>query len=66
MIETVVVKYSKDGVLYQCYDSCKEVKLIDGYCNLEKTVYGNKLRVYPAKWTGEPSCTIAFNYHNWS
>ena len=62
-IETVVVKFSRDGVEFNCYADCKEIFLHkSGSYLLDPSVVATKLRVYPTKWTGSPSYSVTFNY----
>lgn len=52
VIEAVYLKYSKDGVKFECYDACHEIGLKNSRHSLNPILYGSKLRVYPTKWTG--------------
>lgn len=66
IIEAVYLKYSKDGVQFDCYNSCKEIRLVNSKYQLDPHAYGSKLRVFPTKWSGSPSYSVSFTYHNWS
>lgn len=62
-ITSVTVKYSKDGVNFACYNNCQEIQLSgSGSYKFTPAVTATKLRIYPAKWTGEPECTVTFDY----
>lgn len=62
-ITSVVIKYSRDGVSFSCYANCSEVPLKkSGAYVLDPTVVATKLRVYPAKWVGNPTYSVTFNY----
>ena len=62
-IDTVVIKYSTDGVQFSCYDDCQEISLSgSGSYSLDPSVYALKLRIYPATWTGTPKYTVTFNF----
>lgn len=51
-IDAVILKYSVDGVKFECYNGCKDVVLDRGSYRLNPRVTASKLRVYPSKWTG--------------
>ena len=63
VINSVVIKYSVDGVQFACYADCKEVPLkTSGAYVLDPAVVALKLRIYPAQWTGSPNYSVTFNY----
>jgi hypothetical protein len=51
-IDAVNIKFSTDGVKFECYNDCKDVVLSSGSFRLNPKVTASKLRVYPSKWTG--------------
>jgi len=62
-ISTVTVKYSLDGVNFACYQNCQEISLSgSGVYKFSPFVTATKLRIYPAKWAGQPTCSITFDY----
>ena len=61
-ITSVSLKYSTDGVKFECYNNCTDVELSQGSFRLNPRVTASKLRVYPSKWTGEPSYSVTFEY----
>lgn len=61
-INTMVVKYSVDGINYSCFSDCKEVSLDKNNRYVFSNLSALKVRLYPAKWTGKPSCTVTFDY----
>lgn len=58
----MVVRYSLDGVKFQCYNECKEIGLAQGQVRFVPSVTAVKLRVYPQRWTGEPRYSVTFDY----
>jgi hypothetical protein len=48
----VSVKYSLDGVKFECYKDCKDIPLFNNSYRLDPRVTASKLRVFPSKWVG--------------
>ena len=62
VIETVIIRYSVDGVKFLCYNECKQVALTQNSFKLNPRVTASKLRIYPGKWKGDPSYSVTFDY----
>lgn len=62
-ISAVTVKYSLDGVNFGCFKNCTEISLSgNGVYKFSPVVTATKLRIYPAQWTGQPACSVTFDY----
>jgi len=62
VIETVTIRYSLDGVKFECYNQCKEVTVASNQIRFNPKVTATKLRVYPGRWSGDPSYSVTFDY----